>query len=123
MDIGRLGDSGKFQVAYSGNKLFSIYMLTNKVTGESYIGFDSNYPTRIHQHLYRKKGKYSGVHRTKLGQAIKKYGSDSFDYCLLYQGWDKNYVLNTVEGLLIKEYNTLTNGYNMTIGGSGVNLP
>lgn len=66
-----------------------------------------------------KKGKYSGSYRTKLYKAIKEYGIDCFDYCLLYQGWDKDYVLNHVEKELIQEYNSYNNGYNMTIGGSG----
>ena len=56
----------------------------------------------------------------KFRSALKCYGKASFEWEILFQGWDRNYVLEVVEPLMIKEYNTFSDdGYNLTEGGEG----
>jgi len=100
--------------------MYTIYKVTNKVNGKSYIGFDSNWPSRKSVHICeaitRKNKKYP------LYRAIRKYGVISFDWEVLYQSEDREYTLNVVENKMILEHNTHFrdgHGYNMTFGGEG----
>lgn len=94
--------------------IYSIYMITNKINGKSYIGFDSNYPKRIFEH-FRESQKTK--RNTKFYNAIRKYGWDNFDHCVLYQSKDLNHTLNEMENFFICEFDTFHNGYNSTTGG------
>jgi group I intron endonuclease len=88
-----------------------IYLASNLITGKQYVG----QTTRT---LEKRKSKHLQNSKTDLNnrfyQAIRKHGIDSFE-------WE---ILEEVDGDLdereiywIKEYNTLFEGYNMTIGG------
>jgi group I intron endonuclease len=93
----------------------SIYKITNKLNGKSYIGFDICYPKRIKQH-YRdsQKGK-----KSPLCEDIRKYGWENFSKDLLYQSWDPRHCLKVMENYFIIENNSYDNGYNRTLGGNG----
>ena len=93
----------------------TIYKATNKITGKSYIGFDSNWPSRKERHqenaAYNREGKFY--------DSIRKHGWESFEWSILYQSLDNDYTLNIMEPHFIKEYDTFNKGYNMTEGGEG----
>lgn len=94
--------------------IYSIYMITNKINGKSYIGFDSNYPKRISEHFHESE---KSNRNTKFYNAIRKYGWDNFEHCVLYQSKDLNHTLNEMENFFICEFDTFHNGYNSTTGG------
>ena len=93
----------------------TIYKATNKITGKSYIGFDSNWPSRKERHqanaTYNREGKFY--------DSIRKHGWEFFEWSILYQSLDNYHTLNVMEPHFIKEYDTFNKGYNMTEGGEG----
>lgn len=88
-----------------------IYKITNKVNGKSYIG-QTRYTLefRWRQHLHKKDNTY-------FHNAIRKYGSDNFQLEVLEECPYSS--LNEREIFYIAKYNTLKDGYNLTLGGSG----
>ena len=100
-------------------KIYSIYKSTNKVNEKVYIGFDSNWPNRYHQHKHSMKRS----RRHLFCRALCKYGFDNFDWEVIYQSKDKKHCLGIMEPYFIKEYNSYyrwnKKGYNMTYGGEG----
>lgn len=91
-----------------------IYKITNKVNGKSYIG-QTRYTieSRWKQHQHKKDNVY-------FHNAIKKYGADSFIVEQLEECDIKD--LDSREIYYIAKYDTFHNGYNLTIGGSGVRV-
>jgi group I intron endonuclease len=98
------------------SSIYSIYISTNKITGKSYIGFDSDWPNRKICH----KRRLSETNNIKFYNALRKYGWDSFEWNVIYQSKDAKHCLSIMEPFFIREYNTFKNGYNSTIGGEGV---
>lgn len=101
--------------------IYSIYKATCNITNKSYIGFDSNWPTRLNNH---KNLHFKDKRNSKFYNAIKKYGWDSFEWSLIYQCKEevlpkKSHTLNVMESYFISEYDTFRNGYNSTPGGDG----
>ena len=100
--------------------IYSIYKSTCTITNQSYIGFDSNWPSRIESHQKRSKEK----NNIKFYNAIRKYGWENFTWELLYQAKETveskdSHTLTIMEDFFINEYNTKNNGYNTTSGGFG----
>ena len=96
-------------------RIYTIYKATNTINGKSYIGFDSNWPSR--QGVHKSSSNKSTFH---FHRALKKYGFDNFSWEVLYQSDDKDHTLKTMESYFIRLYNTfLGEGYNMTFGGEG----
>jgi group I intron endonuclease len=97
------------------SNIYTIYKATNRETGKSYIGFDSNWPNRMisHKRDYKRR-------KTKFYSALKKYGWNSFYWETLYQSENKEICLNQMEQYYISKFNSIEEGYNMTEGGSGV---
>jgi hypothetical protein len=93
----------------------TIYKATNKITGKSYIGFDSSWPNRKRKHKINASTGREG----KFYDSIRKHGWNNFVWSIIYQSKDREYCLNVMEPQLIKEYNTFNSGYNMTEGGEG----
>jgi group I intron endonuclease len=99
--------------------IYSIYKVTNLVNGKIYIGYDSNWPTRISQHFGTyKKAKYIFY------KAIMKYGWDNFSWECIYQSKDEHHTKNMMESFFIEQYRSYVGfddckGYNMTLGGDG----
>lgn len=95
---------------------YTIYKATNKIDNKSYIGFDCNWPYRktAHKHAV-KRGSNLVFHN-----AIRKHGWNNFDWEIVEQSDNKDFLLNIQEEHYIKKYNThyiYGNGYNMTYGG------
>lgn len=89
---------------------YKVYCLTNKITGEKYIGV-----TR--QKLYDRFKNGKGYKTTtKINQAILKYGWINFRQKVLFTTDNKN-LAGEMEKFFIKFYNTTKRGYNNTTGG------
>lgn len=88
--------------------MIGIYKITNKITKKSYIGQSRNIKLRWSQHrwnIYRKD--------TLLYQAMREYGINNFSFEIIEEC--KIEELNDKEKYYIKKYNTVGNGYNMTV--------
>ena len=88
-----------------------IYSITNKKTGQKYIGQSIHIEQRFEQHKHNKKPV------TYIDRAINKYGADNFEFKILEKC--KPNELNKLEKRYIKKYNTYKskNHYNLTSGG------
>lgn len=94
-----------------------IYKFENKINGKIYIGKTKNIKERIYQHKHVTKNK-----NTKFGNAIRKYGIDTFDLNILVTINSRSsldIILSCLEKYFIKRYNSFNKGYNCTLGGEG----
>jgi group I intron endonuclease len=94
--------------------IYTIYKATNKINNKCYIGFDSHWPKRKSEH---KSAAMRDKSYNKFYNAIKKYGWDNFIWEIVYQSTDGNHCLNSMEPYFIKEFNSLSTGYNSSYGG------
>jgi len=96
--------------------MYRIYKATNKVNNNCYVGFDCNWP-------YRKTAHKSAVKRGSnlvFHNAIRKYGFENFEWEILEESDNKDYLLKEREEFYIRKYNSHYingTGYNMTFGG------
>lgn len=90
--------------------MIGIYKITNKINGKSYIGQSNNIERRFQEH--QTKGCLS---RIPLDVAIQKYGKENFTYEILEKCDTSK--LNERETYWIQYYNTISNGYNCSLGG------
>lgn len=93
-----------------------VYLLTCTITRQQYVGITIvPLVTRLSQHKYQAK---AGA-KSKLYNAIRKYGWDSFTATILKEGIRTERALNRAEKAYIKKLNTLApNGLNLASGGS-----
>lgn len=90
--------------------VIGIYKITNKLNNKIYIGQSNNIQRRFSEH--QTKGSIS---RIPVDVAIQKYGKENFSFevieeCPLNE-------LNEKESYWINYYNSITDGYNCSIGG------
>ena len=99
----------KKEKLYNGN----VYKFENKLNGKIYIGQSRCIERRYNEHVYCEKPMY------ELDRAIKKYGIENFDYCILesfntYNLEEVNKWMDEKEDYYIQFYNSLhPNGYNL----------
>lgn len=94
---------------------YSIYKATNRLNGKVYIGIDSHWPARKrgHKHLALKENSGWYFHN-----ALRETGFDNFDWEVIFESEDREYLLREKEPFFIKEYNSYGDGgYNLTPGG------
>tara|TARA_R110000868_G_scaffold124490_10_gene329150 strand:+ start:9626 stop:10237 length:612 start_codon:yes stop_codon:yes gene_type:complete len=98
--------------------MITIYKATNKISGKSYVGIDSNWPHRKHAHRHAvKRGSNLVFHN-----AIRTYGWENFDWEVVEQSEDYTEMSTLREEFYIRKFNTHYidgDGYNMTFGGEG----
>ena len=101
--------------------IYTIYLARNLVNGKVYVGYDSSWPKRKHEHQYHSQHTDSNK---MFYNAIRKYGWDNFEWSVIYQSEDAEHTLKVMENHFIEQYRSYihypdSNGYNMTLGGEG----
>lgn len=99
---------------------YCIYALENKVNGKKYIGQTQDLSWRKVTHRgYLKNGKHANY---KLQKDWNKYGEKAFEFFVI-EYCDRS-VANEREMYYISLFDTVNNGYNISIGGTtGNNFP
>jgi group I intron endonuclease len=98
-----------------------VYCIKNTINNKEYIGLTTRtLEHRWKQHIYESNKKDSWEWNTPLGNAIKKYGKDSFQVFVLEECSSET-ELKQKEIQLIKERKSLSTetGYNLSFGGDG----
>ena len=95
----------------------TIYKITNTKTGKVYIGKTTR---SIYDRLQGHINSANKGDNFQLSRAIRKYGAENFTIEPIDVA-DSRDELNEKEVYYIKKYNSLENGYNMTVGGEGGN--
>jgi len=98
-------------------KFHTIYMLTNKITGKAYIGQTVNSAQRRFQ--FHKKAARKGS-KSLIHDAIRKYGTDSFEITVLDSDIPSDRVDNCEVYWIDKLQTRMPSGYNMQGGGKCV---
>jgi hypothetical protein len=101
------------------SKIYTIYLVTNKINGKTYVGFTSvSLAKRQSQHEERSEFSSSSV---VFHNALKKWGFKNFIWQVIYQSLDRDHTLKLMEAHFISEFKShLTeHGYNMSRGGEG----
>ena len=95
-------------------KTWVIYKHTNKKSGKSYIGLTCRgMDVRWNEHLTSARtGSPYHFHN-----AIRKYGEDTWSHKIVADGIKSFKEAQKTERDFIRKYDSLDNGYNMTIGG------
>lgn len=94
--------------------MVGIYKITNKITGQCYIGQSIDISRRWRAHRQMAKEQSCNA---PLYIAIREYGIDNFDFEVLAEC--SHTELNSLEKYYIALYDSYNNGYNQTIGGAG----
>ena len=90
---------------------YSVYINTNKINGKVYIGITKQKPQRRWQNGYGYEGTY-------FGNAIKKYGWESFDHNVIVTNISKEKACEIEQNLIVLyNANDRDYGYNIAKGG------
>lgn len=92
------------------NRDYYVYIHTNKINGKMYVGLTKN----LKQRWSRNGSRY--IESKKFWNAICKYGWDNFDHEIFAANLTREQACN-MQKLLIKELDTIQNGYNISEGG------
>ena len=92
--------------------MYIIYKHTNKLNGKVYIG--QTHFTNLELRWLNGKGYKTSK---KFNNAIKKYGWENFEHIILVSNIKSKEEANNLEKYYIKLYNSIENGYNISIGG------
>ena len=95
-------------------QLSYIYKCTNIVNGKVYIGYTVDLGRRISSHKY---DAFRRNKNTKLYNAMRKYGFESFTWEIIYASWDRVHCLDVAENDFIIQYDSINEGYNSMQGG------
>ena len=102
-----------------------IYMWKNKVNEKLYIGQAKDFRKRTREHKYgtfNENQKYN--YNLPLHRAIRKYGIENFEICILEKNLNDYNEMNQKEVYYIEKFDTLANnkkGYNVASGGGNAN--
>lgn len=99
--------------------MIGIYCITNKITGEKYVGQSIDIEYRKQQHYYNYKYKGSEPNKA-LYIAMRQYGPENFIFSILEECTIQE--LNEKEVFWIKNLDSYHHGYNMNIGGDNFSI-
>lgn len=95
---------------------WTVYQHVNKTNGKVYIGITCKDPP---SERWRGSGQgYNIKYQPKFARAIQKYGWENFQHIILYTGLTHKEAVEK-EIQLIREQDSINNGYNTTQGGEG----
>lgn len=95
--------------------MVGIYKIVNNINGKAYIGQSINIAKRWNAHKNSSFNSNSSVYETKIARAFRKYGIDNFSFEIIEEcELDK---LNEKEIFYIQQYDSVDNGYNISLGG------
>lgn len=89
---------------------YTVYVHTNKINNKKYVGITSQKPQ------WRWNNGKGYQTQPKFYNAIRKYGWDGFTHTILHTGLTKEQAA-TLEQSYIAHYDSINNGYNVSIGG------
>lgn len=92
-----------------------IYCARNIINNKSYIGWCTNFKERKARHI---RSSELGS-KTRFHNALRKYGSDYFEWFILFEDLNSQDDCKRMEMRMIALFDTYANGYNSTIGGDG----
>jgi group I intron endonuclease len=101
--------------------IYSIYKVTNIITGGIYIGFTSyTLKKRRNGHIHKAFRKNSS---TRFHRALREYPDVNWIWEVIYQAKEivppkQSHTLKVMENHFITEYDSINFGYNMTKGGN-----
>lgn len=91
-----------------------VYKITNKINGKEYVGITNNITKRWgNEKSYPKDPNKRQV----IQEAIHKYGSENFDFQVLYRNISIEEAVSLEEELIAKLNSVVPNGYNVHPGG------
>lgn len=105
-----------WMIPNNGGEITGIYCISNNTTGQLYIGQSLDINRRYNAHC-KQPTQYSYIDK-----AIQKYGPNNFTLTILAVTSQNKEVLDWLEKLYIKAYNTYQNNfhYNLTPGGESL---
>lgn len=100
-----------------------IYKITNKITNKVYIGQSIDIKLRwaVHKQPSNYFDPTNDNYYRKIYTAFREYGIENFEFSII-ENCSKEQ-LNEREIYWINYYNSFYDGYNMTLGGEGGNIP
>lgn len=96
--------------------MYLIYLATNKINGKKYIG--KNKGTCLKRKYEHKRDALVRNSNTHFHNAIRKYGFHCFNWEII-ESCQSNQIAISREKFWIRFYDSVQNGYNLTIGGDG----
>lgn len=98
---------------------FYIYKITNLKNKKIYIGKTSGSNPHLRFYNHKKRAFYKSTKNEcpKLYRSIRKYGAENFSFEIILKLNDENEAYDAEEKL-IKEFNSMKNGMNTSIGGN-----
>lgn len=91
-----------------------VYKITNKINGKEYVGITNNITKRWDNEKSYPKDPNK---RQVIQEAIHKYGSENFDFQVLYRNISIEEAVSLEEELIAKLNSMVPNGYNVHPGG------
>jgi len=98
--------------------MMGIYCFTNKVNGKKYVGQSLSIESRFNSHRNCHLNERYNGYDTKFYRALRKYGFDNFDFCVLEECSKEE--LNNREKYYISHFDSFNSGYNSSDGGETV---
>ena len=92
-------------------EMSGIYIIKNIINNKMYIGSTKNFMKRISEHLHLLE--IGSHHSIKLQNSINKYHFSNFEIRIYPINTSREYLYD-IEEKLIKEFNSFSNGYNMS---------
>lgn len=92
----------------------SIYLVTNRLNGEQYIGSTTKPVARHRWNSHTSAAERNSNTKNKFMLAIRKYGKENFNFEVICSVLDID-DLEIMEEEFIKEYNTMEDGYNTVL--------